>query len=331
MFGSLKHNAVVTTGILAIWFIILPLTVLGQQTPVLTQYFNNPLIINPAFAGTRNALAIDIATRQQWMGIKGAPQTYYLVAHTPVNRSKVSLGASLMADKAGPVNNNHLSLAYSYLLRINYRTFVSFGLNTGINNYWIGLNDLEVVDYEDPYFAQNIENAWKPTFGTGLVVFTPAWYLSLSLPQIPLDKIKGPENIELYSATRRIYVSGGYYLFFADGYNVKLSWMGRFAGGATPVHDLNAYFTLKDNFNAGITYRLKSAVALILGAQITPEIGVFYSYDFPVGGTRLQNLSNQEITISFDISRYFIRNRDREFLRKKPAEEDRAIKSIRYF
>ena len=73
MFGSLKHNAVVTTGILAIWFIILPLTVLGQQAPVLTQYFNNPLIINPAFAGTRNALAIDIATRQQWMGIKGAP------------------------------------------------------------------------------------------------------------------------------------------------------------------------------------------------------------------------------------------------------------------
>ena len=331
MFDSLKHKAFIVTGLLVFFLNILPLCLLAQQAPISTQYFNNPLIINPAFAGTRNALAIDIATRQQWIGIKGAPQTYYLVAHTPVNRSKISLGASLMADKAGPVNTNHFSLAYSYLLRINYRTFVSFGLNTGVNNYWIGLNDLKLVDYEDPYFAQNIENTWKPTVGTGLVVFTPAWYVSLSLPQIPLDRIKGPENIELYSAARRIYASGGYYLFFADGYNVKLSWMGRFATGAAPVHDLNAFFTIKDNFNVGITYRLESAVAMILGAQITPEIGVFYSYDFPVSGTRLHNLSNQEITISFDISRYFIRNRDREFLRKKPAEEDRAIKSIRYF
>ncbi len=312
------------------WLFLLFGNISAQQAPAFTQYFNNPLIINPAFAGTRNALAIDIATRQQWIGFHGAPRSYYAVAHTPVRSSKVSIGASLMADKAGPVNTNHFSLAYSYLLRINHRTFLSMGLNTGFNNFWIGLSDLDLVQENDPFFEKDIENTWKPTFGSGLVVFTPSWYVSVSAPQIPLNRINGANNQQAFSLLRTYYVSAGYYFYIMNGLDFKLSWMGRFADGFTN-HDLNSFFTIKDKYNLGITYRLNTSVAFIAGAQITPNIGVFYSYDFPVGGTYLHNISNQEITVSFDITKFYVRNRDREFLRKKPSEEERAIRSIRYF
>jgi type IX secretion system PorP/SprF family membrane protein len=308
-----------------------PVTVVAQQVPTFTQYFNNPLILNPAIAGTRNALAMDVSTRQQWMGVKDAPKSYYMVAHSPINRSKISLGASLLADKAGPVSANHFSLAYSYLARINHRMFLSFGLNTGVNNYSIGLNDLNLIDGGDPFFERNITNGWKPTFGSGLIVFTPAWYLSLSVPQIQLDRFKNESDDVVFQSGRNYYLSAGYYFFMADGYNMKLSMLSRIAEKGTSAHDINSYFTLKDNFNVGLTYRLNSAAAVTLGAQITPTVGICYSYDFPMHGTKYHSINNQEITLSFDISTYFVRNRDREFLRKKPAEEMKSIKSIRYF
>src|SRR5690554_7258112 len=75
--------------------------------------------MNPAFAGSRNALAIDLATRQQWIGVEGAPMTYYASAHLPINETMMSAGVSLQSDKAGPVMANEFSLSYAYLLRIN--------------------------------------------------------------------------------------------------------------------------------------------------------------------------------------------------------------------
>ncbi len=303
----------------------------SQQQSIITQYFNNPLIINPAFAGTRNSLAIDLGIRQQWMGIDGAPQTYFALAHSPINRSKISVGGSLMTDMAGPVTHHHLSFAYSYLARINRRAFVSFGLNTGLNTYSVGLNNLNIVNDNDPLFGQNISNAIKPTFGSGLVVFTPSWYVSFSVPQIPLNKISIDANTDAFSILRHYYVSAGYYFLIAEPLSLKLTWMGRFVDNGISNNDITGMFTIVDIINVGASYRLNTAGAIMLGAQINKNLGILYSYDFPLAGTKFGNIGSQEITLSFDINKFFVRNRDREFLRRKKSEEDRTIKSIRYF
>ena len=46
------------------------------QDPQFTQFYANPLYLNPAFAGTSIQSRLVVATRIQWASIPGAFQTY---------------------------------------------------------------------------------------------------------------------------------------------------------------------------------------------------------------------------------------------------------------
>ena len=45
----------------------------SQLQPVLDQYYLNGLVINPAYAGSQEALSVGLYSRVQWVGFEGAP------------------------------------------------------------------------------------------------------------------------------------------------------------------------------------------------------------------------------------------------------------------
>ena len=64
--------------------LMLPLYAMGQTddvntkislgSPVYSQYLQNGLMPNPAYAGSRDALSTMLSFRSQWMGMEGAPK-----------------------------------------------------------------------------------------------------------------------------------------------------------------------------------------------------------------------------------------------------------------
>ena len=48
---------------------ILALVAHGQHTPLTSQYLFNGLLINPAYAGSRDAFAVNLTYRHQWVGM----------------------------------------------------------------------------------------------------------------------------------------------------------------------------------------------------------------------------------------------------------------------
>jgi hypothetical protein len=48
-------------------------TKISLAYPVYSQYLHNGLLINPAYAGSREVLSFFLSGRLQWAGIKGAP------------------------------------------------------------------------------------------------------------------------------------------------------------------------------------------------------------------------------------------------------------------
>ncbi len=92
---------------------------IAQQVPITSQYLTNGLVINPAYAGTREALSINLSYRKQWANITGAPQFQTLSLHTPINeKEKVSLG--LMADYLtyGVTKDVGIYAYYAYSVRL---------------------------------------------------------------------------------------------------------------------------------------------------------------------------------------------------------------------
>jgi len=66
----------------------------AQQRPQYTQYILNNYIINPALSGIENYTDVKISSRDQWVGLSGAPQTMYLTIHTPIGKKDYKTSAT---------------------------------------------------------------------------------------------------------------------------------------------------------------------------------------------------------------------------------------------
>jgi type IX secretion system PorP/SprF family membrane protein len=61
----------------------------------------NGLLINPAYAGSRDALAINLTYRKQWVGFDGAPTTSLMSVHSPIKKRRIGMGLQLWSDRIG--------------------------------------------------------------------------------------------------------------------------------------------------------------------------------------------------------------------------------------
>ena len=115
----------------------------AQQDPQYTNYMYNTININPAYAGSRGALSIFGLHRSQWVGLEGAPTTNSFSVNTPIADSKVGLGVSFVNDALGVMDENTLSVDFSYTLDLNNRgSKLSFGLKGSANMLNVAYSDL---------------------------------------------------------------------------------------------------------------------------------------------------------------------------------------------
>src|SRR6187399_2281757 len=103
----------------------------AQYEPQFTQYLNNELFINPAYAGSRGFAAASMLYRDQWVGIEGAPRTATFGFHSPFMHDKIGLGLSVMNDRIGVSNQTSAFFSYAYHLTATENSKLSFGLSGG--------------------------------------------------------------------------------------------------------------------------------------------------------------------------------------------------------
>ena len=101
-------------------------TALAQQEPLYTQYQFNMLSINPAYAGSRDALTATALYRAQWVGIEGAPRTATVTLHSPVINQHFGAGFSLVHDAIGPVNQTGVFLDLSGRVQAFLRALLGY-------------------------------------------------------------------------------------------------------------------------------------------------------------------------------------------------------------
>jgi type IX secretion system PorP/SprF family membrane protein len=142
----------------------------AQQEATYSQYMNNALAINPAYAGSHNALSATALTRFQNVGLKGAPNTQTFSVHSPLLNSRISLGMLVIHDKLSVINQTGVHFSYAYRIPVNkkHNGSLSFGLQGGLAMYNAMYSELDVLD-PDPAFAQNIRRS-RPNIGGGI------WY-----------------------------------------------------------------------------------------------------------------------------------------------------------
>ena len=284
----------------------------AQQDPHFTHYMFNTLEVNPAYAGSRDALTVTGLHRSQWIGFKGSPVTQTLTLHAPVLKDKLGIGLSVMNDRIGPTNNTsvYADFAYRIALGQSKKARLAFGLKGGLNIMQVGLTQIGVRDGLDPEFSQNFVNKILPNFGFGVYYYTDNFYVGASVPRILENfyegNVSGTDTDDLARQKRHYdFIMGA---MFKLGKKVKLkpSLLVKVAESAPPRLDLSAlFYLLNDRFWIGPAFRtaFKStdAVSAIVGVNITEQLALGYSFDYSIGNrTFQQNGGSHELMLRYD-------------------------------
>jgi type IX secretion system PorP/SprF family membrane protein len=319
---KIKSNIIKSLGILLI--VTASLTSNAQQDPMYTQYMFNTQTINPAYAGTWEALSFMALARQQWVGFDGAPQTYSFSIQAPLKNERVALGLNLISDKVNIEKRFYLFADYSYLVKIKDNTNLRLGLKGGFTTYTNDLNAYSTFDnhnegISDPRFQGVINNKFMPNFGVGAFLYSQRYYVGLSVPKIIHNKFDNRlDNHSVESEIRHYYFMAG--LVFDLGENLKFKptmlTKATFSSktGAPVELDLTANILIKDKIWLGAMYRTGDSFGFIAQWIFDKKLRIGYSIDFTTTNLRSHSNGSHEIMISYEL----------RFLKKK-------IVSPRYF
>ena len=280
----------------------------AQQDPQYTQYMYNMNVVNPAYAGSKEALSIGLLYRSQWIGITDAPKTATLSVHSPVGKN-VGLGLSVISDKIGPVEENNVYADFSYTLNLGGEHRLAFGLKAGATFQNIGLfSDIGngfVPDAGDEAFSENTSNTYL-NIGSGAFYYTDKYYVSLSVPNMIkstyLDVTTNGQEYKYGSEVLHYFISAGYVFDFSTEIKFKPSFLIKSAFNAPTSIDLSANFLLYDRFEIGAMYRLEDSVGAMANFAVTPDIRIGYAYDYITSDLNIKASGSHEIMVLFDLN-----------------------------
>jgi type IX secretion system PorP/SprF family membrane protein len=265
----------------------------AQQDATFTQYFFNPLYVNPAYAGSRDVLSGTLVHRSQWLGIDGAPTTQSLSLHSAIPNTHLGVGLQAYHDVAGPMNNTGMSAIFAYHLPLNESLKLSFGLGATLNNLRIGFDQIHPETPGDLAFTNNARSAWVPDANFGLYLYNKTFYVGASAQHLVQTKWGLQTNDQANNARfyRHYYLTAGFVAPLTDNIGIRPSIMLRYAKAAPAMADLNAALIFKKQFYAGLGYRVNNRVSMpgldnalmaMLEYDFLNRLRIGYSFDFYV-------------------------------------------------
>ena len=158
----------------------------NAQDPAFSQFYANPLYLNPAFAGASidGCPRATLNYRDQWPGIGRTYVTYSVSYDQHINSIGGGLGVIVAQDRsgAGNLNTSHASLLYSYHLEVNKKFSIKAGFEASYRMISLDWSDLTFGDMIDPKYgfiyptnediANNATSVNFPDFSAGFIGYS---------------------------------------------------------------------------------------------------------------------------------------------------------------
>jgi type IX secretion system PorP/SprF family membrane protein len=280
----------------------------AQQVATYSQYMFNGLAINPAYAGSHDALSATVLTRFQNVGLRGAPNTQTFSAHSPLLNERVALGFLVVHDKISVINQTGVSGMYAYRLPLNNnKATLSFGLQAGVSMYNARYSDLECWQCPtnpgysgpgDPAFAQDVREA-RPNIGAGVFYAAQRFYAGVSMPHMVNNVFERGENFETVYQNRPLILTGGYVFTLSRMLKLKPNAMLMLVDNRPVEFDLNVNALFDEVLWFGVSYKSSSQFVAITQFKINDQLQFGYSYTLAAGPIRTVELGSHEVMINY--------------------------------
>ncbi len=297
--------------IFALVGVLLPALCQGQHTPLTSQYLFNGLVINPAYAGSRDALAANLTYRHQWVGFDGAPVTQMLSVHAPLKRRKLGIGIVVFNDRIGVTQESGLLTNYAY--RIRFRNGkLAFGIGAGFTIVRSQWTTLAIQQTSDQSFSTNTRSAFRPNFSAGAFYYTKKWFVGMSSPFLIAHRyVSGNDGWSLSETKGDLQpmLTGGYVFELNRELKLKPTTLLRYRTSSGLQGDLSTNLIFKDKVWLGASYRTGDAMIASLEVLPTPQWRIGYAYDIGLSKLLAYHQGSHELMLQYEFG-YRIRVKD---------------------
>lgn len=294
--------------IVGLIFIFSGLTAVGQQVATYAQYMFNGLAINPAYAGSHDALSATVLGRFQNVGLRGAPNTQTFSAHSPLLNERVALGFLVVHDKLSVINQTGVNAMYAYRLPLNNRkAILSFGIQAGVSMYnakyseldcWQCISNPNYSGPDDPAFASDVREA-RPNIGAGVFYSTQKFYAGLSMPHMVNNVFERGEDFKTVYQNKPLIATGGYVFTLNKMLKLKPNFMFMMIDGRPVEFDINASLLFDEVLWFGLSYKSSNQIAMITQFKINDQLQFGYSYTIAAGPIRTIELGSHEVMLNY--------------------------------
>lgn len=262
---------------------------------------------NPAAAGTTEDLNLTAISRLEWVGLSGAPASFFVTGDLPLRLGKTThgVGAVVYVDMAGLFTNTHVGLQYAYKQKL-FGGVLSGGIQVGLVNEGFDGTKAYIPSTAE-YFVQPGEDNAIPTTqvsGMGLDLnfglfythkrfFAGVGVTHLTEPEMQLD-----ENAYFYIG-RMVNFMGGYNITLTNPLFELQPSLFFMTDMKTGYHaDVTARLEYNRMFNGGVVWRVGESAGLLVGAKFG-RFRLGYAFDFATTQLGKFGAGSHELMVSY--------------------------------
>ena len=289
---------------------------LANTYPIYSQYLLDGLVINPAYAGTRDALSLSLSARKRMLGFEGESTMSSLSIHSPLKKERVALGVSL----------SHFT--YGVSSHTSVYGFYAFHINTDRGKWSLGIRggaDLITSDYSgittalpgDRAFMNTEENLVLPNVGAGFYYASPNYFIGAAVPSLFTwkgDTLSSAYSFHIDPGYYDVLFSAGALVSFTNDFRFKPSVFAKYSFTDLLRLDINGSFIFYDFLWLGASYRIgEDALVALLEVQVSQQFRLGYSYDYNMGTVSSFVGGTHEIALRFDFGKKVTASNPRYF------------------
>jgi len=300
-----KINILYSTVLLAL-FLVLNIFNARSQDPTFTQFYSNPVYLNPALAGSSGCPRIALNYRNEWPGLSGNYVTYSAAFDTYSKVINGGLGFIATHDQQGQgtIQTSMIAGIYSYKLKVNRKFTIMFGVRAAYYQKFLDWSKLTFGDMIDPrrgfiYQTGDVQRGGQRGFfdaSAGLIGYSKKFTFGVAAHHLN----RPDESLILGKSQLPIRVTGHV------GAVINIGNRGKFSNKTSLMpniiyqyqngfQELNIGTYIKHNaLTMGVWYRNRDAFIITLGVA-TDKLKIGYSYDLTVSklGNGITNGSHE--------------------------------------
>lgn len=281
----------------------------AQQDAMYSQYMFNGLVLNPAYAGSRNSLSVTALLRRQWVSIPGAPQTETISAHGNSRNDRFGFGASIINDRISFISQTWYNGHYAFRIPMRKGT-LALGLQGSLYNFRVNWEEAYTIDPNDDVVVAFSRNLLLPNVGFGMYYATDRAYIGASMPHMLIHSLnRGRPKVSFFDIGddlpglyQHSFLTAGYVVDVNENIKFKPSLLVKYHRTAPIQFDLNATLLWYDRLWTGVSYRTRDGFVAMVEYQFNSMIRAGYAYDYPFTQLNRFTSGSHEIMLGFDLN-----------------------------